>query len=105
MSQHIISLPTPGDGLVEFTMGFDPRLEDFFVNALQDGEGIYMSPPNLDQQDIGVVIKERFGVDLPETVSQAVIQDAIDFRFGASDIGRRLYMYDALGVLQELKKW
>ncbi|MES2784672.1 MAG: hypothetical protein V4684_04355 [Pseudomonadota bacterium] len=101
MSQHHFPAPVAGNTL-PVTVGYDPQLAEFFAMthpALEDTEFTSMPTGSMDALEAELLAK--VGVTIPEAIKNAVLGDYADFRLGASDVGRRVFQYDAMGAVVE----
>jgi len=98
MSQHQIEMQSPKLGTVQVTVGFDPILNEAFLNFLSKS-GNYMSPPGLTARDLQDIAQKELGLSLPQQVIDGVQGDVADLRLGATDVGRRIKRYQSDGVL------
>jgi hypothetical protein len=98
LSQHNINLVSPLVGSVQISAGFDPRLNEVFVNFMNEHVQ-FMSPPTTTLEDVPAIVREHLHVDLPQQVLDGVAQDHEDFVKGAKDVGRRIRQYQADGSL------
>lgn len=98
MSQHIFPAAAGGNALTA-TVGYDPQTADFFA-LTEDaaGEPRFSSKPARTWDDAAAQLLEREHVTVPQAIADAVQKDYADFRLGASDVGRRIFHYDATGV-------
>ena len=97
MSQHQIHVDSPRLGRVHVTIGYDPMLDEAFLNYFDDSTS-YMSPSGLVVSEIGKLAVEQLGRPLPQQVLDAVHNDVADLRMGATDIGRRVTHYEDDGT-------
>lgn len=104
MSQHQIQVNSPKVGRVLVTVGYDPMLDEAFLNYFND-KASYMSPPGLVVGEVGKLAIEQLGQPLPQPVLDAVQNDVADLRTGATDIGRRLTHYEPDGTVAQAVKW
>ena len=93
MSQHQIHVDSPRLGRVHVTIGYDPMLDEAFLNYFNDSTS-YMSPSGLVVGELGTLAVEQLGRPLPQQVLDAVQNDVADLRMGATDIGRRVTCYE-----------
>lgn len=100
MSQHIIEVKSPTLGAVEVAAGFDPCLQEAFLNFHTD-QASYISPPGTAASELQDIAFEELGVHLPEQVLAGVQEDIADLRMGATDVGRRMRRYHPDGTLAQ----
>ena len=93
MSQHQIHVDSPRLGRVHVTIGYDPMLDEAFLNYFNDSTS-YMSPSGLVVGELGTLAVEQLGRPLPQQVLDAVQNDVADLRMGATDVGRRVTYYE-----------
>lgn len=104
MSQHQITLLSPVAGSVLVTAGFDPQLNEAFVNYESDSIS-FMSPPGTTVREIAGIVQKELQVALPQQVIDGVCQDVADLRIGATNVGRRIYQYAENGTLVDQITW
>lgn len=104
MSQHQIQVNSPKVGRVLVTVGYDPMLDEAFLNYFNDSAS-YMSDSGLVANEIGKLAIEQLGVPLPQPVLDAVQADVADLRTGATDVGRRVTQYEPDGTVAQAVKW
>lgn len=104
MSQHQIQVNSPKVGRVLVTVGYDPMLDEAFLNYFND-DASYMSPPGLVVAEVGKLAIEQLGQALPQPVLEGVQNDVADLRTGATDIGRRVTQYEPDGTVAQAVKW
>lgn len=104
MTQHIIALETPTSGRVELIAAFNPRLCDVFVNYFGD-KCEFATDRDLAIEDIPKVLCVKPQAHLPATVFEGVRNDIADFRLGAIDVARRLFVYERDGTCIESNRW
>ena len=104
MSQHQIHVNSPKVGQVLVTVGYDPMLDEAFLNYFND-DASYMSPPGLVVREVGKLALEQLGQPLPQSVLDGVQNDVADLRTGATDIGRRITQYEPDGSVADAVKW
>lgn len=98
MSQHQFPATVEGRNL-QVTVGYDPTLSEMFAMTEGDNdEPEFNSSPSPNLQTVAAELLGKTGVAIPEPVMAAIRKDSVDFRMGASDLGRRIYQYDAQGV-------
>lgn len=100
MSQHQIEVQSPKLGTVQVTVGFDPILNEAFLNY-HSACGSYMGPSGLTARDLQEIAQKQLGLSLPQQVIDGVQGDVADLRLGARDVGRRIKRYQSDGVLIE----
>jgi hypothetical protein len=84
------------------TAGYDPRLAEFFAITHPDREDAeFTSAPTRDFDALEAELHQRTGISVPASVKKAILQDYVDFRMGATDIGRRVFHYDSSGTALE----
>lgn len=105
MSQHQIEVNSPKVGPVLVTVGYDPMLNEAFLNFSDEKTTSYMSPSGLVVSDINRLAEEKLGVLLPQTVIDGVQKDVADLRTGANDVGRRYTEYEPDGTVRKAAKW
>ena len=105
MSQHQIQVNSPKVGQVLVTIGYDPMLDEAFLNYFNDSDASYMSPPGLVVGEIGKLAIEQLGLPLPQQVLDGVQNDVADLRTGATDVGRRITQYKPDGSVAQAAKW
>lgn len=104
MSQHQIQVNSPKIGLVLVTVGYDPMLDEAFLNYFNNDVS-YMSPPGLAAGEIAKLVLEHLGQPLPQSVLDGLQNDVADLRTGATDIGRRFTHYEPDGTVAQAVKW
>lgn len=104
MSQHQIHVNSPKLGRVLVTVGYDPILNEAFLNYFND-KASYMSPPGLTVTELGKFALEQLGEPLPQPVLDGVQNDVAELRSGATDIARRFTHYEPDGTVAQAVKW
>lgn len=104
MSQHQIQVDSPKLGHVTVTVGYDPMLDETFLNYFNDDVS-YMSDSGLAVSEIQRLANEELGMQLPQQVIDGVQADLADLRTGATDIGRRITQYETDGTIAETVKF
>lgn len=100
MSQHQIEVQSPKLGTVQVSVGFDPILNEAFLNFFNERVQ-YMSPSGLTAAELQGIAKKELGLSLPQQVIDGVQGDVADFRLGSTDVGRRVKTYQSDGVLTD----
>ena len=104
MSQHQIQVNSPKVGRVLVTVGYDPMLDEAFLNYFNDNTS-YMSPPGLVAGEVEKLAIEQLGQPLPQPVLDGLQNDVADLRTGATDLGRRVTQYEPDGTVAQAVKW
>ncbi len=98
MSQHQIEVRSPRLGTVEVTVGFDPRLNEAFLNFFNKRTQ-YMSPSGLAADELQEIAQGELGLSLPQQVIDGVQGDVADLRLGSTNVGRRITRYAVDGAV------
>lgn len=104
MSQHQIQIQSPNLGNVLVTVGYDPILNEAFLNYYND-QHQFMSDSGLQAREIQQVAQQQLGVSLPQQIVDGVQSDVADLRIGAQDVGRRVCRYESDGTLISSVSW
>jgi len=104
VSQHQVQIQSPNVGNVLVTVGYDPILNEAFLNYMND-QHQYMSDSGLQAREIQKVAQAQLGVSLPQQIIDGVQSDIADLRMGARDVGRRIRRYEADGTLVDNVSW
>lgn len=99
MSQHQIEVDSPKVGRLFVTVGYDPRLDDAFLNYFNDTDS-FMSPAGCSVEDLQKISQAELGMELPQQLIDAVGYDLADLRLGATDVGRRIVQYCSDGSVK-----
>jgi hypothetical protein len=98
MSQHNIEMKSPKLGHVQVTIGFDLSLNESFLNFYND-QATYQSPAGTAASELQDLSVKELGMRLPQQLLDALQEDIADLRLGATDVGRRIRVYNPDGAL------